>query len=100
MNQIQTSSKQKVPNADIRRTIVEIVHNSGAAHIGSALSCIEILNAVFKNVDLQKIKSQTADRDRVILSKGHATAALYTVMYHHGLLNRDEIYSYSKNDSL
>ena len=100
MDQTQTSSKPKVPNADIRKTIVEIVHNSGAAHIGSALSCVEILNAIFKSVNLQKIKDRTIDRNRILLSKGHATAALYTVMYHHGLLSRDEIYSYSKNESL
>ena len=56
-----------------------MVSSSGAAHSGSALSLVEILNTVFKSVDLEKIKNNDIDRDRVILSKGHGTAALYAV---------------------
>ena len=45
----------KVPNKNIRKTIIEMVSTSGAAHSGSALSLVEILNTVFKNVNLDKI---------------------------------------------
>lgn len=89
-----------IPNKNIRKTIVEIVHDSGAAHIGTALSAVEILNAIFKSVDVAKIKSDDPGRDRVILSKGHGTSALYAVMYHHGLLTDEEVHSYFKNGSL
>ena len=78
----------KVPNRDIRKTIIEMVSRSGAAHSGSAFSLVEILNIVFKNVNVEKIKNNDIDRDRVILSKGHGTAALYAVMYHNGLLDK------------
>lgn len=88
------------PNKNIRRTILQIVHNSGAAHIGSALSMVEILNAIFKSADLKKIKNKDNDRDRIILSKGHATSGLYSVMFHHGLLSEQELNTYFKNDSL
>lgn len=89
-----------IPNKDIRRTILQIVHNSGAAHIASALSMVEILNAVYRSSDIQKIKNRTMDRDRIILSKGHATSGLYAVMFHHGLLKREELDTYFKNGSV
>ncbi len=90
----------KTPNKNIRRTILQIIHNSGAAHIGSALSMVEILNAIFKSVDIDKIKNSQNDRDRIILSKGHATSGLYATMFHHGLLGEQELSTYFKNDSL
>ena len=90
----------KVPNKNIRRTIIEMISSSNAAHSGSALSLVEILNTVFKNVDLEKIKNNDNDRDRVILSKGHGTAALYAVMYHNGLLDKSLIDTYFKNNTI
>ena len=90
----------KVPNKNIRRTIIEMISSSNAAHSGSALSLVEILNTVFKNVDLEKIKNNDNDRDRVILSKGHGTAALYAVMHHHGLLDKSLIDTYFKNNTI
>lgn len=87
-------------NKPIRKIILEIIHNSGAAHIGSALSMVEILNTIFKNVDLQKIKNSANDRDRIILSKGHGTAGLYATMFHHNLLNEGDLATYFKNGSL
>jgi transketolase len=89
-----------VANKNIRRTILKMINRGGAAHIGSALSMVEILNTVFKNVDIVKIKNSDSNRDRVILSKGHATAGLYAVMYHHGLLEKSLIDTYFKNGTV
>jgi len=89
-----------VANKNIRRTILKIINSGGAAHIGSAFSMVEILNTVFKNVDILKIKNKDSKRDRVILSKGHATAGLYAVMYHHGLLEKSLIDTYFKNGTV
>ncbi len=77
-----------------------MINSGGAAHIGSALSMVEILNTVFKNVDILKIKNNDPKRDRVILSKGHATAGLYAVMHHHGLLEKSLIDTYFKNGTV
>ena len=86
-------------NVLIRKRILEMVNRGKASHIGSALSMVEILNAIFNLVDLEKIIQQSDDRDRVILSKGHGTSGLYAVMYHHGLLNDEEIKRYFKDGS-
>jgi transketolase len=84
----------------IRQTILNIVHNSGAAHIGSAYSAVEILNAIFSGIDVDKIRRQAPDRDRVLLSKGHASAALYAVMHEYGLMDQELLNTFYKNDSL
>ena len=77
-----------------------MVHSGGASHLGGAFSVVEILNAVFSSIDIEKIKKQSKDRDRVILSKGHTTAALYATMFHYGLLSKSQINSYFSNGSL
>jgi transketolase len=87
-------------NKNIRKTILDMVSNSGAGHIGAAFSMIEILNTVFNNVDKLKIKNQENDRDRIILSKGHGTSGLYAVMYHHNLLEKSLIDTYFKNGTI
>jgi|TARA_Y100000294_G_scaffold41013_1_gene37173 transketolase len=91
---------KKVVNAEIRRTIINMISDANAAHAGSALSMVEILNAIFLSVSLNKIKKMTRDRDRVVLSKGHGASGLYAVMFHHGLLSKDAIESYFKNGSI
>ena len=88
------------PNKDIRRCLVDMVQASGAAHIGSALSMVEIGNAIYKGIDVKKIKAGDPLRDRVFLSKGHATAGLYAVLYHHGLITDKEIKTYFKNGTV
>ena len=88
-----------VPNKNIRKTILNMVNSSGAGHIGAALSSVEILNTIYKNVDISKIKSSDISHDRVIFSKGHATSCLYAVMHHHGLLSKSLIDTYFKNNT-
>jgi len=66
---------------DLRYQIVQLSHNAGTPHLGSALSCIDILVAAYWRA-LRIDPSQADDfaRDRFILSKGHAASALYTAL--------------------
>lgn len=89
-----------VINAEIRKTIVRMTGMADAAHVATSLSEVEILNAVYKSLDTNKITNQSLDRDRVILSKGHGAAGLYAVMYHHGLLSKQDIDSFFANGSV
>lgn len=77
----------------VRRTIVDLAATSTGCHIGGSLSVVDILIAAFT----------TGDRDQgdeVILSKGHAAAGLYAVMYHLGMLEDDPAQSYGAKGSL
>jgi transketolase len=85
---------------EARRLILNAINRSNAAHIGSCFSVVEILRAVYRSVDTQRIKTGRSDRDRVILSKGHAAAALYATLFQFGLMDKAELETYHRNDSL
>jgi len=87
-------------NAEIRSTIIKMISKANAAHVATALSEVEILNAIYKSVNKEKILNQSNDRDRIILSKGHGTAGLYAVMHHHGLISKQDIESFFLDDSI
>lgn len=97
MNAEETLTKKA---SAIRRTVIEIIHKAQASHLGSALSSVEMLTAVYSVVDLVKIQSKSPSRDRVILSKGHAAAALYSTLYNFGLISKEEIATYHQKESL
>ena len=68
---------------EIKKTIVKMTHDANVSHIGSALSVVDILYCLyFKVCDITKQNIQSKDRDIIILSNGHASAALYSILYH------------------
>jgi len=83
-----------------RRSIVHMIHGSRAGHIGSSLSIVEILVAAYSTSNLVAIKNQHPNRDRIIVSKGHAACAAYAVMHQFGLLEQNLIDTYHKKGSL
>lgn len=67
----------------LRREIIEISYNTGkkGVHIGPALSCADILAVLYGGVMNYRVENPTwEDRDRFILSKGHAYAAIYSII--------------------
>lgn len=85
--------------AIIRRNILDIAYKYQASHIGTCLSVVEILLSVYGGIDLLKIRNKVDDRDRVIVSKGHSAAALYSVLNYVGLLSDKEFGTYYQNNS-
>ena len=75
--------------ADCAKTMLGLFHQAHAGHIGSALSCLEIL------VDL--CFRRMHPEDQLILSKGHAAAALYTVLAKSGRLDETELASFYRD---
>jgi transketolase len=75
---------------DIRRTILEQSKRADVGHIGSALSVVDVLVAVFAGA-LHADSSDDPDRDRFVLSKGHAALALYATLAATGRLDRSEL---------
>lgn len=64
----------------IRGKILDAIYNSKASHIGSSMSVVEILTAVYESIDCKKILNRDKFRSRVFVSKGHAAAATYATM--------------------
>lgn len=94
------TSKSSLISHSIRKMVLEIVHKGNASHCGTSLSAIEILTAVFRSVDIEKIRQKSNARDRVILSKGHAAATLYSTLTYFGLMDKKDLSTYYANDSL
>jgi transketolase len=71
--------------ARIRGRIVELSHAAGAPHLGSSLSCVDVLVALYwRGARVHPAAAADPDRDRVILSKGHAAPALYATLAERG----------------
>ena len=66
---------------ELRRDIIEMMHNSRAGHVGGDLSVIDILAVLyFKTMNASPEKKDDPNRDRFLLSKGHCADALYCVL--------------------
>jgi transketolase len=72
-----------------------------APHVACALSCVDILTALyFKSARVGPDKVERPDRDRVILSKGHASAALYACLAEAGFLDPATLHDYAADGSV
>lgn len=77
---------------NIRKDIVSMIHGSKSGHPGGSLSAVEILTALYfdeMNVDANNCKME--DRDRFVLSKGHAAPVLYATLAQKGFFDRNEL---------
>lgn len=86
---------------EVRKMIIEASFNAGknGAHIGGSLSLVEILVALYFCI-IERDESNLETRDRVILSKAHASLALYCVLAKYGLIQQDFIKEFEQNGSL
>ena len=88
----------KARAAQLRGKIIDMSHAAQAAHLASSLSCADILVAAYWHV--LNIDPQTPHdplRDRFILSKGHAAAALYAVLAMRGYFPIEELDTFCKD---
>lgn len=87
---------QKI-SVNIRRNILRIANSSKGPHIGSALSCVDILATLYFRV-LNIPSFANENRDIFILSKGHGAMALYAVLLEKCLLTEEVFSSYYQNN--
>ena len=77
-----------------------MVHQAKASHIGSALSITDIVAVLYGNVmNFEPTNQDAPNRDRFILSKGHACVAIYAALAEVGLISRDSLKTYGENGS-
>ena len=77
---------------EVRRGIVTGVHAAKAGHPGGSLSIADILTYLyFEDMNVDPADPRKADRDRLVLSKGHAAPALYSVLASRGFFPVEEL---------
>ena len=85
----------------IRKNIIDMAFSAGAssAHLGGALSIVEIISTLFCHVMKYNDNPQWPDRDRFILSKGHACLAYYSALCEIGYISKNDLKTFEKNSS-
>lgn len=80
---------------EIRKTIIELAHKSKSPHVGSSLSCVDILTVLYFDVlNLQPWEK----RDIFILSKAHAAMSLYSTLATRGIMDKKLLQGYYQNE--
>lgn len=84
----------------IRKHIVEMVYQAQSGHPGGSLSATDILTYLyFKEMDINKDNANSRNRDRFVLSKGHASPLLYAVLAEKELLPMEELSTFRQINS-
>lgn len=81
---------------ELRLTVIDVMAWSGGAHVGGSLSIIDILTILyFKYLDVNPADLQWDERDRFILSKGHAAAGLIPVLAKRGFFPEETLKTFN-----
>lgn len=100
MKQIPDFPKIEEQIRIIRRHILSMIYSAGSGHPGGSLSCVELLTVLYFAVLNHRPRSPDWDqRDRFILSKGHAAPALYAVLAEAGYFPVKELITLRKTGS-
>lgn len=79
-------------SARIRRSALEMVYRATSGHLGGSFSICELLTALYFNeMNIDPQKPHCPDRDRLVLSKGHCTPALYSALAARGYFPQEEL---------
>lgn len=88
----------------VRIDVLSMIHSAKSGHPGGCLSCVELLSVLYTKV-MKTCPKWTNDpnfkeRDRFVLSKGHASATLYSVLAHLGYFPTDKLLTFRKFGSI
>ena len=100
MDQMTTHIATKALAARLRAHAVRMTNRARASHVGSCLSMADIL-AVLYGAAMRTDPAQPdwAERDRLVVSKGHAAAIVYAVLAEQGFISVEELETYAQDGS-
>lgn len=85
---------------EIRKGIIEQVYDAASGHPGGSLSIADILTVLYFNeLKIDEKNPKWEDRDRMVLSKGHCSPALYSCLANRGFFDTKELKSFRNIDS-
>lgn len=85
---------------EFRITVLDILHEKGTGHWGGAASAAELLVTLyFDTMNIRPEQRDWPDRDRLVVSKGHASCMLYAVLANRGYFSPDELKTFRQIDS-
>ena len=96
----QLKKQLEIAATKVRMGVIEGVYNAKAGHPGGSLSVADTLTYLYMNrMNVDPANPEMADRDRLVLSKGHTAPALYACLAHRGFFPVEELKTLRKIDS-
>ncbi|MEY3479725.1 MAG: hypothetical protein RIQ71_500 [Verrucomicrobiota bacterium] len=84
--------------SELRAEVIGLSHRAKTPHLGSSLSCIDLLVALYWDfLRIDPARADSPDRDRFILSKGHAAPSLYATLGRKGFFSPQLLADYAKD---
>lgn len=100
MKVTQVNALEKIANR-IRFDLLQEIYYGKSGHPGGSLSCADILAVLYFNeMNIDPNKPRDAMRDRFVLSKGHASSALYAALAERGFFPKEELVSFRNIDGM
>jgi len=94
------SEELKIKANEIRKDIIEEVYNAKSGHPGGSLSIADIMAVLYFNeLRIDEKNPRWEDRDRLVLSKGHCSPALYAALAERGFFSKEALKSFRKIES-
>ncbi|WP_346889976.1 transketolase [Clostridium sp. UBA1056] len=85
----------------LRKDIVKMVTESASGHPGGSLSAVEIITTLyFSEMNINVEDPKDPNRDRFVLSKGHAAPVLYAALAEKGFFNKEELMKLRKTGAM
>ena len=82
---------------EVRKDIIEAVYSAKSGHPGGSLSIADILTVLYFNqMNIDEKRPEDPNRDRLVLSKGHACTALYSVLAEKGYFDKELLKTFRK----
>lgn len=96
---METAKLQQIAQT-IRQDIIREVYSAGSGHPGGSLSAADLMTALyFAELNVDPADPQKEDRDRFVLSKGHAAPALYACLAERGFFPKEDLVTLRKMGS-
>lgn len=93
-------AQQQEKAKELRADVLKMLYTSKSGHPGGSLSCVEMLMALYYNtLKFDPKNPKWDDRDRVVLSKGHACPTLYAILADLGFFPREDLWTLRQIDS-
>lgn len=77
----------------LRGEVVELIDHAGSGHIGGSMSSLDVLVMLYATANITPANMESPDRDRVIISMGHISPAVYCVLAAFGFVDREALFS-------
>jgi transketolase len=84
-------SELKAKAQEFRKEIIDMLFASKSGHPGGSLSCVELISAVYNKMKIDPKNPNWEERDRFVLSKGHAAPTLYCVLADYGYFPKEDL---------